>query len=79
MKGLLRNLLGGSGDLLSSYFYRVISTITPIRVPFRVLISLLTTYLLSPPTLQVVYKNPWHPELCKLLPAALATLWSKPR
>ena len=40
-------------DLLSSYFYTVISTITPIRAPFRVLISLLATCLLSPPTLQV--------------------------
>ena len=45
-------LLGGSGDLVSGYFkdykYHI-----PIRVPFRVLISLLITYLLSPPTLQV--------------------------
>ena len=32
---------------------RIISIISPIRVPFRVLISLLITYLLSPPTLQV--------------------------
>ena len=37
---LPKTLLGGSGDLLSSY-YRVISTITPIRAPFRVLISAL--------------------------------------
>ena len=41
------------GGLTKWLFCRVISTITTIRVPFRVLISLLTTYLLSPPTLQV--------------------------
>ena len=35
----------------------MISMITPTRVPFRVLISLLITYLLSPPTLQVSYHN----------------------
>ena len=38
-------LLAGSEDLLS--------IITPIRIPFRVLVTLLITYLLSPPTLQV--------------------------
>ena len=54
---LFITILGGPGDLLSSYFYGVISTITPIRAPFRVLISLLTTYLLSPPTLQVLTKS----------------------
>ena len=43
--------------MLSSYFYRVLSTISPIRVPFRVLIGLLTTYLLSPPTLQVGFRD----------------------
>ena len=41
------------GGLSNCLFWGLISTITPIRVPFRVLISLLTTYLLSPPTLQV--------------------------
>ena len=41
------------GGLSNWLFEGLISTITPIRVPFRVLISLLTTYLLSPPTLQV--------------------------
>ena len=41
------------GGLSNWLFLGLISTITPIRVPFRVLISLLTTYLLSPPTLQV--------------------------
>ena len=41
------------GGLSNWLFKGLISTITPIRVPFRVLISLLTTYLLSPPTLQV--------------------------
>ena len=46
-------ILGGSGDLVTGYFRDLLSTITPIRVPFRVLISLLTTYLLSSPTLQV--------------------------
>ena len=44
------------GGLTKSLFYRVISTITPIRAPFRVLISLLTTYLLNPPTLQVIIR-----------------------
>ena len=41
------------GGLSNWLFLGLISTITPIRVSFRVLISLLTTYLLSPPTLQV--------------------------
>ena len=42
------------GGLSNCLFLGLISTITPIRVPFRVLISLLTTYLLSPlKTLQV--------------------------
>ena len=36
----------------------IISTITPIRVPFRVLISLLITYLLSPAALQVGLQSP---------------------
>ena len=40
----------GSGDLVSGQ--RLKSIITPIRVLFSVLISLLVTYLLSPPTLQ---------------------------
>ena len=62
-------LLGGSGDLVSSCFGDI-SIITPIRVPFRVLISLLITYLLSPPTLQyllnpvprrkALYLNPFY-------------------
>ena len=51
-------LLGGSGDLVTSYFYRLISLITPIRIPLRVLITLLNIYLLSPPTLQVGTLNP---------------------
>ena len=34
------------------FFYRLISIINPIRAPFRVLVSLLITDLLSPPTLQ---------------------------
>ena len=33
------------------------STIIPIRIPFRVLISLLITYLLSPSTLQVGFRG----------------------
>ena len=41
------------GGLSNWLFSGLISTINPIRAPFRVLISLLTTYLLSPPTLQV--------------------------
>ena len=51
--GRSETLLGGSGDLVTSCFCRLISTITPIRIPFRVLITLLNIYLLSPPTLQV--------------------------
>ena len=43
------DLLGGSGGYFS------ISTTTPVRVRFRVLITLLTTYLLSPLPLQVEY------------------------
>ena len=43
------HLLGGSGDLTSSYFM-------DLSLPFGVLISLLATYLLSPPTLQVAYR-----------------------
>ena len=42
------------GGLSNCLFSGLISIVTPIRVPFRVLISLLTTYLLSPlKTLQV--------------------------
>ena len=41
------------GGVSKQLYYRVISTITPIRIPFRVPITLLTTYLVSPPTLQV--------------------------
>ena len=41
------------GGLSNWLFYGLINSTTPIRVLFRVLISLLTTYLLSPPTLQV--------------------------
>ena len=41
------------GGLSTWLFFRLISLITPIRIPFRVLISLLIIYLLSPPTLQV--------------------------
>ena len=48
----LESLLGGLGELATSY-YRLVSTITPIGSPFRVLITLLHVYLLSPPTLQV--------------------------
>ena len=39
------------GGLSNWLVYGPISTITPIRVSFGVLISLLTTYLLSPQTL----------------------------
>ena len=49
----LRVLAWRVGGLSNCLFLGLISTITPIRVPFRVLISLLTTCLLSPPTLQV--------------------------
>ena len=37
------SLLGGSGDSVSSYFldFGLISTITPTRIPFKVLTSLL--------------------------------------
>ena len=38
-------VLGGSGDLVTSYVRKLINTINPIRIPFRVPIS--------PPTLQV--------------------------
>ena len=43
-------LLGGAGDLVSKVISRVINEVTP----FRVLITLLITYLLSPLPLQVV-------------------------
>ena len=45
------------GGLSNWFFLGLISTITPIRVPFRVLISLLAIYLLSPPTLQAGFGN----------------------
>ena len=45
-------ILGESGDLVSSY-YSLISIITPIRASIRVLISVLITHLLGPPTLRV--------------------------
>ena len=48
---LLLHYLEGRGDLVSSYFCRLIRIITPIRALLRVLISLLVTHLLSPPTL----------------------------
>ena len=41
------------GGVSKQLYYRVMSTITPIRIPFRVSITLRTTYLVSPPTLQV--------------------------
>ena len=44
------------GGVSKQLYYRVISTITPIRIPFRVPITLLTTYLVSPPTLQVGFR-----------------------
>ena len=54
VKGLvISGLLGGSGDLVSRSFRHLKVPITPIRIPSGVLISLLVTYLLSPPTLQV--------------------------
>ena len=40
-------LLGGSGDLVSSYFHRligVITVVTPIRISFRALVSLLVGF-----------------------------------
>ena len=45
----LSPLLGGAGDLVSKVISRVIIGVTP----FRVLITLLITYLLSPLPLQV--------------------------
>ena len=39
--------------LSKSVTSRVISTITPIRIPIRAFVTLLITYLLSPPTFQV--------------------------
>ena len=48
--------VGGLRNLSS---FRLKRIITPIRVPFRLLIGLLMAYLLSPPTLQVQNgKNP---------------------
>ena len=46
---ILKGLLGGAGDLVSKVIDRVIFGVTP----FRVLITLLITYLLSPLPLQV--------------------------
>ena len=45
-------LLGGSGDRVTSYL-GLLGMITPIRIPFRVRITVLITSFLSPPTLQV--------------------------
>ena len=42
------------GGLSKELLRRVRSIITPVRIPFRVLITPLCTYLLSPPTLQVM-------------------------
>ena len=44
------SLLGGAGDLVSKVISRAIIGVTP----FRVLITLLITYLLSPLPLQVI-------------------------
>ena len=46
-------VLGGAGDLVSKVISRVIIGVTP----FRVLITLLITYLLSPLPLQVIPKR----------------------
>ena len=37
-----------AGGLSKCFFNRLINTITPNRIPFRVLITLLNIYLLSP-------------------------------
>ena len=42
--------LEGPGDLVSTYFIDGKVSITPVRNPFRVLISLLIPHLLSPPS-----------------------------
>ena len=46
------------GGLSKGLFYGVISTLTPIRIPLRARISVLITYLLSRPTLQVGIPKP---------------------
>ena len=50
-EGLIRVLKKGVWDLVCSFFNGRTRIITPIRIPFRVLISLLITCVLSPPTL----------------------------
>ena len=42
------------GGLSNCVLYRLISIISPVRIRFGVLRTLLSIYLLSPPTLQVV-------------------------
>ena len=49
----LGRVLGGPGDLVSKAISRVIIGVTP----FRVLITLLITYLLGPLPLQVVWTS----------------------
>ena len=50
------------GGLSNWLFSGLTSTITPFRVPFRVLISLLTAYLLSPPDPPSNLKHPRKPR-----------------
>ena len=52
--------VGGLGKQL---FYRVISIITPFRIPVSVLVCLLVSHLLSPPTLQVMNPLSLRPKL----------------